>query len=597
MTERVWTDISRSDWLKPVLTLAIIAVLLFAKPLVRNEVLTLRDHSDYFQPLRLFTGQELRRGHLPLWNPYNASGEPWLANPQTGVFYPPAWIFLFVPFARAYILFLAFHVALLGCGTLVLLRRLASPAAALVGALSLMLCGPSLSLLDVSNTLATFAWIPLVVWCALALAPPVVCAGVIALSFLAGEPFFAALGALMFVILRRRNIVDVALTAFGLSAIQLLPFVEMLRGSDRAGNVAGEEILRDSLPLSDWIHVLFGGASHQQFVPVVYVGVVAAILAIVAIAFAFRTSRVQVLIAVVVLAAIIAAGSTIAPVAYLLTHLPLVLFRYPSRMLPLGALALAALAAIGYDIVAQRVRYWWLPIVLAALIIVDLTPRVAPLVASAPFNPHPTPYDVRLARDSKLVRLLSGRNFDRRAWIGGYMNLFDRRFDAWTAAPVVSQTYARMYEDALAHPDRLDAISAGYVLSDRPLHNLRRVARARNVVMYRNFAAFPLAYWRGDDGAIRPPSLLAFTTTAVHVTIDAPRDGAVVVTQQDASGWRATIDDVDAPTLRRGAFRVVRVKQGRHAIAWRYRPTSLIVGAIVTAIALLRFLSAFFVKR
>src|SRR5579859_5440537 len=188
--------------------LAVIALLLFAKPLLRYEVLTLRDHSDYFQPLRFFTADEVRRGHLPLWNPYNASGEPWLANPQTGVFYPPAWIFLVIPFPTAYTLFLAFHIALLGCGSFLLFRRIASNNAALIAALSLMLCGPAMSLLDISNTLATFAWIPLVLWCALAVAPPGLSAFVIAMSFLAGEPFFAALGAVMFVLLRRRNMID-----------------------------------------------------------------------------------------------------------------------------------------------------------------------------------------------------------------------------------------------------------------------------------------------------------------------------------------------------------------------------------------------------
>src|SRR5205085_5652622 len=81
--------------------ITILSLALFARPLIRGEVLSFRDHSDYFQPLHYFTAEELRHFRLPLWNPYNASGEPWLANPQTGIFYPPAWIFLFLPFATA----------------------------------------------------------------------------------------------------------------------------------------------------------------------------------------------------------------------------------------------------------------------------------------------------------------------------------------------------------------------------------------------------------------------------------------------------------------------------------------------------------------
>jgi len=75
------------------IVIAIVALVAMARPLLRDEVFSLRDHTGYFQPMRWFTAVELRNGRLPLWNPYNASGEPWLANPQTGVFYPPTWLF------------------------------------------------------------------------------------------------------------------------------------------------------------------------------------------------------------------------------------------------------------------------------------------------------------------------------------------------------------------------------------------------------------------------------------------------------------------------------------------------------------------------
>src|SRR5947207_5980277 len=108
------------------LIVATVALLPFVPLLLRKEVPTFRDHSDYFQPLRWFTANELRHGRLPLWNVYSASGERWLANPQTCVFYPPAWVFLVLPFATAYTLFLALHVMLLGWGAFLLFGRFAS---------------------------------------------------------------------------------------------------------------------------------------------------------------------------------------------------------------------------------------------------------------------------------------------------------------------------------------------------------------------------------------------------------------------------------------------------------------------------------------
>ena len=205
----------------PFLVIAVVALLAFSKPLLYREVPTLRDHFDYFQPLRWFTAEELRHGRLPLWNAYSASGEPWLANPQTAVFYPPAWLFVALPFATAYTLFLALHVMLAGWGAFLLFNRFASQGAALAAALALMFCGPVMSLLDINNNLASFAWIPLVLWCALAKVRPQWSALAIAMSFLAGEPFFAAAGALAFALIRRRDAINVALTSIGFSAIQL----------------------------------------------------------------------------------------------------------------------------------------------------------------------------------------------------------------------------------------------------------------------------------------------------------------------------------------------------------------------------------------
>ena len=91
---------------------------------------------------------------------------------------------------------------------------------------------------------------------------------------------------------------------------------------------------------------------------------------------------------------------------------------------------------------------------------------------------------------------------------------------------------------------------------------------------------------------------IAFTTSAIHVGVDAPFDGTLVVTQQLAPGWRVTIDGHDSDPLRAGVFRAVRLTRGHHDVTWRYRPMSLVVGACVTLLAMLRLLlSLIFVKR
>jgi hypothetical protein len=590
--------------------IVLLTLVVFARPLLRNEVFSFRDHGDYFQPLRWFTATELQHGRLPLWNVYSASGEPWLANPQTGVFYPPAWIFLVLPFTAAYTSYLLVHVVLLGCGAYLLFARLTKPGgAALAGAVALTFSGPAMSLLDVSNNLATFAWIPLILWCAITGVSARASAAAIALSFLAGEPFFAAVGALLFAVARRkgaRDLINVAVTSFALSSIQLLPFLSMVMSSDRAnGGLSRDQLLHDSMPFPDWLRMAippnlrssaFDPRLGQHFIPIVYIGALTILLALIGMIAARRRGLGWlVLIAVCIL---IGAGSHFSPVAELLMRLPVTLFRYPARVVPLAAIAVCALAAIGCDRVIRATRW---QVVIALLIFADVVLQVQPLLVTAKFDPHRVPYSRAIGRDAKIVRIDMTRDFDRDAWISGYLNLYDRRFDAWTAAPIASQRYVTLYQSAVTPHGlaALDALSAGYVIAPGALAAFQPVTRLRGAYVHRNAGAYPMAYVRDDTAhRLRPVTSLAFTPSSVFINVETPAAGDVVVTQQAAPGWSVTVDGVPANPHETSVFRTVHVPGGRHAIKWIYRPRALIAGAILTVAALgYLFLLPMFVKR
>ena len=600
--------------------LAAVATPLFLLPLLNGEVFTLRDHFDYFQPLRWFTAAELQEGRLPLWNPYNASGEPWLANPQTGVFYPPAWLFVVLPFAAAYMLFLFFHVVLLGWGAYLLFARTASPGAALVGAVALMFSGPVLSLLDVSNNLATLAWIPLALWCA---AEGAWRRGgvVLALAFLGGEPFFAACGALAYAgtagVLagcragvppaaggggtpphqppgRRRSasvgLLRSALIALGLSAVQLFPFLAMLRDSDRAAGLDASLILMHSMAWSDWLRVIVpvDRGATQQFIPEVYVGVVVSLLALLGLR--RKTWPWVVLLAVCVVVSFGPAW---------LAELPLTLFRYPARLVPLAALAIAALAVAGWERVRPNRR--WVDLVIVLVVVVDLVPRAWPLLPSAPFRRDVVPYAREVGGESKFLRAGTADARHRTAWISGYLNLYDRRFDAFTAAPVASEAYVRVHRALLENPTReeLARKGIGWIVTAHALsHSFPPAARAENVTVYRNRMTLPMAFLTTRSPLTVHPARVELDTRRVRVSVDAPQEGVIVVLQQRAPGWRVSIDGVEAREFPiDGLFRGVQVTRGHHEIVWTYRPRSLVFGAIVTSLTLLAMTLFRFVKR
>lgn len=580
-----------------------IAAGIFLPALLRNEVFTIRDHFDYFQPLRWFTAQELSAGRLPLWNPYSASGEPWLANPQTDVFYPPAWLFLVLPFEAAYTLFLLVHVVILGWGAYLLFARTASQGAALVGATALMLCGPTLSLLDINNNLATLAWVPLVLWCA---AERSWRRGAFALSmaFLGGEPFFAAVAALLFLIVAGRSMKTVLLAGvatIGITAVQLFPFLEVIRHSDRAAGMNAELILRDSMPLRDWPRLaipptfqgsVFDPSLGQHFIPVIYMGMLVVALALVGL-LDIRKPHVAGWVALLAAAAVIGSGPAF------LAELPLTLFRYPARLVPLGALAIAGLAVAGWQRIKGSRDRRWLDLILVFVVIADLFPRARPLLQTAPFDAHVVPYPPAVGADQKLIRVGAMDPGERASWIAGYLNLYDRRFDAHTAAPFTSERYLAFHTKVMESPspENLAFLSGGFILAkiDMP-RGLEPVARRGAVTLYRNPSTWPMARLVSNDVAV--PAAWEMDTSSARVVVDAPKQGMVILAQQLAPGWRVTVDGKPAePVLIEGVFRAVEVMKGRHEIVWTYRPMSFFIGAAVTILTLIALQISWVVKR
>ena len=73
------------------------------------------DTSNIWVYWRQFGFEQLRAGHVALWNPHVFSGLPFVGDFQTGLLYPPNWIlYLTLPLAKAINCEFALHVFLLG---------------------------------------------------------------------------------------------------------------------------------------------------------------------------------------------------------------------------------------------------------------------------------------------------------------------------------------------------------------------------------------------------------------------------------------------------------------------------------------------------
>ena len=238
-----------------------------------------RDMQMFFVPQKHLLAEALRSGSVPLWTPYIGTGSPFLANVQSGVFYPPHWLYAVLPFYSAFNLLIVFHFVLGGLFAYLLCRRLGmGTVAAYVGAAGWMFGGYFASLLNLVNALQGAAWAPGLAWAALRLLEErshrragalIVIA---ACAILAGEPqsfVFACLatGVVLTLAWVRRGsweglpayggwLAASGIAVVGLVTIQLLPTLELLDVSGRSGGLTYGEAAAFDLHPARTIHFL-----------------------------------------------------------------------------------------------------------------------------------------------------------------------------------------------------------------------------------------------------------------------------------------------------------------------------------------------------
>ena len=353
---------------------ALLAPLLWLAPaLLFRLAPTFRDQGDFFYPLKLHTADRLRAGEIPLWNPLSGTGEPWLANGQSGVFYPPGLLFLIRSEALAAALFLLLHFAIAVWGARRFLKEEnLSDAAALFGAAAFAVSGYAASLSVYWNHFGAFVYMPGIA----ALARTGVrsrrtmlgLAALIGLQAMAGSPEISAASILLAIVLvlfprhespepivpvsravsPRRFAAAIAL-GLSLAAWVLVPMAELAIRSDR----------RQPLPVAsrDFGAIRAAGAiSAAGFAPAGGAGLYLASLYVgpmifIASAAAFlepHRRRLAGLLALFALLGILLATHG-PPGQWLRALPPFDRVRYPAKWLAWTAFGVAMLAGIGVD--------------------------------------------------------------------------------------------------------------------------------------------------------------------------------------------------------------------------------------------------------
>lgn len=105
----------------------------------------------------------LFKGEIPLWNPYEMTGKPLLANIQSGPFYPLNLIFIIKPFYVGWSLFIFSSMLLSGIFMyFYLMRNRLSHTSAFIGSIAFIFSGFIVSWLEWGNIVHTILWLPLI---------------------------------------------------------------------------------------------------------------------------------------------------------------------------------------------------------------------------------------------------------------------------------------------------------------------------------------------------------------------------------------------------------------------------------------------------
>ena len=366
----------RDDWLtlrRFALLLALLTLASYPQVLFGFQTFIYRDFGIFSYPTAYHFRESFWHGEIPLWNPLNNCGTPFLAQWNTQVLYPPALFYLLLPLSWSLGVFCLLHLFWGGLGMFVLAQRwthnrLAAAFAGIVFAFN----GLMLNSLIWPATIAGLGWMPWVVWLTerawreggrtIALAA---CVG--ALQMLSGGTeavllTWVLLGALHLaelihgefprgkIVLRAGLVV---LLISGLSAAQLLPFFDLLDYSRRQQDISAGMW---PMPATGWANFfvpLFHCRSYQgvfmqnnQFwTNSYYTGAATAVLALGAL-WRARCGRVWLLAALASLALVLALGEATPVYGWLSGHVSAIsLMRFPIKFVILPVFVLPLLAA------------------------------------------------------------------------------------------------------------------------------------------------------------------------------------------------------------------------------------------------------------
>jgi hypothetical protein len=325
-----------------------------------------------FYPARAFAARTIHEGSLPLWNPYLLGGTPFLANPQSSLFYPPNVLYYILPLPAAWTLCLMLRVFLCGVFMTLFTRRIGgSKKGSIFSGLAFTLCGFMTGWqgqpMDDSAT-----WLPLMCYAVLCLETQrsarwiALAAFAFAMPILAGHPettahvtlVASAIAVVTWISSRFRfqfawRFAVSGILAGALASIQIIPTLEWLKQMPGALDTRWP-----TLPLHQalaWVSrdIFRSPNSAGILIPVAtaYIGMITLLCA--PFGLLHRAKKHSLFLAILTMVAL-AIAYGFEPVHSFVSHVPVLAGLKNDRMVLLASFGIAGLAGLGISVLEKE---------------------------------------------------------------------------------------------------------------------------------------------------------------------------------------------------------------------------------------------------
>lgn len=313
-------------------------------------------------PWRKLVIDDLKKGTLPSWNPYNFSGTPLLSNIQAGTFYPLNLFFFFLPFDIAWTALIMIQPILAALFLyLYLRRRNVSSTVAVFGGIIWAFCGFSIAWLTWGTIVQTALWLPLMLL-AIDTSSIVLFVVASACTLFAGHTQVAlysfAFAALYGLVKRSWRMGIAAVVAIIVTSVQWVPMIQFIAHSSRLTDAAAWLKYGWFLPWQNLVQFIapdfFGNPAtgnyrgvwnYGEFIG--YIGILPLMFAIYAGIFR-KDKLVSFFRVVTAVLFLLLLPTPLAKLPYQL-HIPIISSLQPTRLMMLVDVCLVMLAALGCD--------------------------------------------------------------------------------------------------------------------------------------------------------------------------------------------------------------------------------------------------------